>query len=71
MDVSLRSGARTLSRGLRTGNAGVAALGALVVAVAYLRMSRQPERTLIHAARVRPGQSLRVVVTRPDRQPTR
>ncbi len=69
MDVSLRSGARTLCRGLRTGNAGVAALGAVVLAVAYLR--NQPERTLIHAAGVRPGQSLRVVVTRPDRQPTR
>jgi len=71
MEVSLRSGARTLSRGLRTANAGVAALGAIVLAVAYLRVSNQRERTLVHAATMQPGQSIRMVLTRPNGQPTR
>ena len=67
METSLRSGARTLSRGLRTADAGVAALGAAILALAYLRTTGG-DRRLVHSAKVKPGQSIRVVVTHPRSQ---
>ena len=61
MDVSLRSGARTLSRGLRTSSPAVAALGAALLALAYLRNEKRDESPQV--IRVRPGEAIRVVVT--------
>ena len=62
MDVSLRSGAHTLSRGLRTSSPAVAALGAALLALAYLRNEKRDESRQV--IRVRPGEAIRVVVTR-------
>lgn len=64
MDMSFESGARTLSRGLRTGSAGIAGLGALLLALAVIRRG-EPRKTLVYRTTLRPGQSLRVALTRP------
>jgi hypothetical protein len=65
MKVSFDSGARTLSKGLRTSDPKTAALGAAVLALAYIRNQRQTE-SLTHVVRLRPGQSLEVVVVRDE-----
>lgn len=66
MEVSLLSGARTLSKGLRTSDPKTAAFGAALLALVVIR--RLGERdTLVHVARLHRGQSLRVVVSDGDR----
>lgn len=64
MDISLSSGARTLSRGLRTSSPAVAALGAALLALAYLSNEEQDEAPQV--IKVRPGEAIRVVVSRPE-----
>ena len=70
MELSLQSGARTLSKGLRTSDPKTAALGAAILALAYIRTQREVE-TRTHVVRLRPGQSLEVVVVRNEPPPRR
>lgn len=70
MELSLQSGARTLSRGLRTSDPKTAALGAAILVWAYIRNQREGE-TLTHVVRLRPGQSLEVAVVRDEPPPRR
>lgn len=70
MELSLQSGARTLSKGLRTSDPKTAALGAAILALAYIR-SQRPTETLTHIVRLRPGQSLEVAVIRNEPPPRR
>ncbi|MBI5156403.1 MAG: hypothetical protein HZA58_00165 [Acidimicrobiia bacterium] len=70
MDVSLESGARTLSRGLRTGSAGVAGLGALLLALAIIGRS-EPRKTLVYRTTVRAGESLRIAMVTPAERASR
>ena len=70
MELSLQSGARTLSKGLRTSDPKTAALGAAILALAYIRNQREVE-TRTHVVRLRPGQSLEVVVVRNEPPPRR
>jgi len=70
MDVSLQSGARTLSKGLRTGSPGLAGLGALLLALVVIRRT-EARSALVHRTTVRPGESLRVTLTKPATAPRR
>ncbi len=60
--------ARRLSRGIRSGNAGLAALGALLVARAIIRATATPRRELVYSTRLRRGQEMKVAFRD---QPTR
>jgi len=68
MDMSLQTGARALSRGLRTGSPGIAGLGALLLALAVIRRDK-PRRTLVYRTTLGPGQFLRVGLVKPESAP--
>lgn len=69
MDITLASGARTLSRGLRTANPALAALGAAMLAILVVRASEPRQRVLMHRSTMRSGESLQIAVSAD--QPTR
>ena len=66
MRISLEDGARTLAKGLRTSSPQVAGLGALLLALAVIRRTEQPRRTLVSRTTVRSGESLRIDLVRRD-----
>jgi hypothetical protein len=58
-------GARRLAKGIRTQNVGLAALGAALTALAFIKATATPKSQLVHVAKLKKGQELRVVVSRP------
>lgn len=66
VDISLISGARRLTRGIRTGNVGVAVVGAILTAMAIARRGSGPKSELVQVVKVKPGQTVEISVTRPD-----
>lgn len=64
MDL-LRTGARTLAGGARRGNPGLAGLGTALLLVGWLRRRRGPQRRLLYARTLRPGEALRIRLVDP------
>jgi hypothetical protein len=60
----VRSGARALARGARSGSSALAGLGAALLAVGLLR--RQPKRELIFSKKLKKGEALRIQLVEPD-----
>ena len=60
-------GMRYLARGLRRGNALLAFVGAALVAVRVARWLDRGGGGRIYRRRLRPGESIEIGVTRPDR----
>lgn len=71
MAITMIAGARTLASGLRRGNPVVAALGAAILALAWVRRTGDPRRELVHTAKLGRGKALEIRVTRPRDQRTR
>ncbi|WKZ82914.1 MAG: hypothetical protein QY307_01280 [Acidimicrobiia bacterium] len=71
MAITMLAGARTLASGLRRGNAAVAALGAAILALAWVRRTAGPRSQLVHAEKVVRGEAIEIRVTRPRDQRTR
>lgn len=65
--ISLNNGARVLSKGLRTSSAGLAAVGAAILALVAIRRIEAGEKTAVYRTKLRPGESLEVVVSPRDR----
>ena len=59
-------GARALARGVRTGDAALAGLGAALLALGWLR--REPKRELIYSRTLKKGEALRIKLAKPDEQ---
>lgn len=70
MESTFLRGVRQMSRGIRTGNAGIAAVGTALAAWALIKHTAGPSRQLVQVLDVRSGDEIRVVVTR-DPQRTR
>ena len=64
MDSGFVRGVRLMSRGIRTGNAGVAGLGTALAAWALVTRTADPAREPVQVLEVRPGDEIRVVVIR-------
>ncbi|MEE9297826.1 MAG: hypothetical protein V3V29_02165 [Acidimicrobiia bacterium] len=67
----LRTGARFLSRGMRGGNAALTVLGAFLAVKGILRWLDRPDRELLYARELRPGESIRIGLVDGESQPSR
>ena len=65
--ISLQNGARVLSKGLRTSSAGLAAVGAAILALVAIRRIEEGARPAVYRTKLRPGESLEIVVSPRDR----
>jgi hypothetical protein len=65
--ISLHNGARVLSKGLRTSSAGLAAVGAAILALVAIRRIEAGEKPVVYRTKLRPGESLEIVVSPRDR----
>lgn len=63
MEARFLQGVRRMSRGIRTGNAGMALAGAALAAWAFVRRTDGPAEQLVQVLKVRPGDEIRVAVT--------
>jgi hypothetical protein len=61
---TLMSGARLLSKGMRSGNGALTFVGGLLVARGILRWLDGPAEELVYSRRLKPGERLEVAVTR-------
>lgn len=66
---SFHFGARTLARGLRTSRPAVAAWGAALLAWAAIRAGEAPKNQLVYRVRLRPGESVQVLLTSGEPDP--
>ena len=65
--LSLHNGARVLSKGLRTSSAGLAALGAAILALVAIRRIERSEKPVVYRTKLRRGESLEIVASPSDR----
>ena len=64
----LRTGARLLSRGMRSANGALTFLGAVLVARGIMRWFDPPKRELLYAQNLSRGEELRIAFVVPDDQ---
>lgn len=60
MNWLLTTAMARLFKGLRTGNPGLAVMGALALVYRWARAHRRPERELLWATTLKPGQAVRI-----------
>ncbi len=60
-------GLKYLARGVRTGNAGFAGLGAALAAYGWLKRRARPKRELLYARTLKRGDALRISLLGPER----
>ena len=65
----LRTGTRALAGGARRGNAGLAGLGTALLVIGWMRRRRRPQREMLYARTLRPGEGLRIRALGSDEDP--
>lgn len=65
----IRTGIRALAGGARRGNALLAGLGTAAAVVGAFRRFARPEKRLLYARTLRPGETVRIRHVGPDEQP--